>query len=208
MENLEKRILKELKYGSKKAFEYVFKTYYDPLCRYAEEILKDRDQSEDVVETLFIIIWEDRKKIDIHTSFRSYLYRSTYNACLNVIRKRKSESKYRDFFLNHADFSKSHDYGSSSYPLSGIIEKEMEGGIAKVIDALPPQCKKIFIMSRVDDLSHQEIADRLDLSVNTVKSQIMNALKKIQIALKNMMIIFAVLINLQIFYFTYHLLSK
>lgn len=196
MENLEKRILKELKYGSKKAFEYVFKTYYDPLCRYAEEILKDRDQSEDVVETLFIIIWEDRKKIDIHTSFRSYLYRSTYNACLNVIRKRKSESKYRDFFLNHADFSKSHDYGSSSYPLSGIIEKEMESGIAKVIDALPPQCKRIFLMSRVDDLSHQEIADKLDLSVNTVKSQIMNALKKIQVALKNMMIIFAVLINL------------
>jgi RNA polymerase sigma-70 factor, ECF subfamily len=198
MENLEKRILKELKYGSKKAFEYVFKTYYDPLCRYAEEILKDRNQSEDVVETLFIIIWEERKKLDIHTSFRSYLYRSTYNACLNIIRKRKSESKYRDFFRNHSDFSKSHDYGSSSYPLSEIIEKEMEGGIAKVIDALPPQCKKIFLMSRVDDLSHQEIADKLDISVNTVKSQIMSALKKIQVAMKDLMFVFAVLINLQI----------
>ncbi len=200
MENLEKRILKELKYGSKKAFEYVFKTYYDPLCRYAEEILKDRDQAEDVVETLFIIIWEDRKKIDIHTSFRSYLYRSTYNACLNIIRKRKSESKYRDFFLHHSDFSKTHDYGSSSYPLSGIIEREMESGIAKVIDKLPAQCKKIFLMSRVDDLSHQEIADKLDLSVNTVKSQIMNALKKILVALKNMMILLLLLTTLQIFF--------
>jgi RNA polymerase sigma-70 factor, ECF subfamily len=189
MENLELRILKELKYGSKKAFEYVFKTYYDPLCRYAEEILKDRHQSEDVVETIFIIIWEDRKKLDIHTSFRSYIYRSTYNACLNIIRKRKSESKYRAFFRNHATFSKSHDYGSSSYPLSEIIEKEMESDISKVIAALPPQCKKIFLMSRVDDLSHQEIADKLDLSVNTVKSQIMSALKKIQVTLKKMMIL-------------------
>ncbi|MGF1587535.1 MAG: RNA polymerase sigma-70 factor [Bacteroidales bacterium] len=196
MENLEKRILKELKYGSKKAFEYVFKTYYDSLCRYAEEILKDRDQAEDVVENLFIVIWEDRIKIDIHTSFRSYLYRSTYNACLNIIRKRKSESKYRDFFLNHSDFSKFHDYGSSSYPLSGIIEKEMESDIAKIIDALPPQCKKVFLMSRVDDLSHLEIADKLDLSVNTVKSHIMNALKKIQVALKNMMIVLVLLTTL------------
>ncbi len=208
MENLEKRILKELKYGSKKAFEYVFKAYYASLCRYAEEILRDSDQAEDVVEIIFIRIWEERKKLDYHTSFRSYLYRSTYNACLNVIRKRKSESKYRDFFLNHADFSKTHDYGSSSYPLSGIIEKEMEGGIAKVIDALPPQCKKIFLMSRVDNLSHQEIADKLDLSLNTVKSQIMNALKKIQVALKNVMVVLAMLLNLQVFYFTYHLLFK
>jgi RNA polymerase sigma-70 factor, ECF subfamily len=106
MDNLEKRILKEMKYGSQKAFEYVFKTYYDPLCRYAEEILKDTNKAEDVVENLFVIIWEDRKKIDIHTSFRSYLYRSTYNACMNIIRKRKSENKYRNFFFTILTFRK------------------------------------------------------------------------------------------------------
>ena len=194
MENLEKSILKELKYGSNKAYEYVFKTYHELLCRYAEEILKDRDQAEDVVENLFVIIWEDRKKIDIHTSFRSYLYRSTYNSCLNVLRKRKSENRYRDFFLYHSDFSKTHDYGSLSYPLSGIIEREMDIRIAKIIDDLPSQCKKIFLMSRVDDLSHQEIADKLNLSVNTVKSQIMNALKRIQAALKQIMMILTVLL--------------
>jgi RNA polymerase sigma-70 factor, ECF subfamily len=180
MENLENNILKELKYGSKKAFEFVFKTYYNSLCRYAEEILKDRDIAEDVVENLFVVIWEDRKKINIHTSFRSYLYRSTYNGCLNALRKKKSENKYRNFFMHHADFSKNHDYGSLSYPLSGIIEKEMNGEIAKVIDDLPPQCKKIFLMSRVDDLTHQEIADKLDLSINTVKSQVMNALQRLK----------------------------
>jgi RNA polymerase sigma-70 factor, ECF subfamily len=193
MENLEKRILKELKYGSKKAFEYIFKTYYSSLCRYAEEILKDRDQAEDVVETLFVIIWEDRKTSNIHTSFRAYLYRSTYNACLNIIRKKKSENKYRDFFIHHSDFSKTHDYGSLSFPLSGIIEKELNGAVEKVINDLPPQCKKIFLMSRIDELSHQEIADKLDLSINTVKSQIMNALNKIQLSLKDIIISFTIL---------------
>ena len=196
MENLEKKILKELKYGSKKAFEYIFKTYYDQLCRYAREILKNDDQAQDVVENLFLIIWEDRKKLDIHKSFRSYLYRSIYNACLNVIRKRKSENKYRDFFIHHADFSKTHDYGSLSYPLSGIIEREMEEKLHEVFNELPPQCKKIFLMSRVDDLSHQEIADKLDLSLNTVKSQIMSALKRIRVALKDIILIMTLLLNL------------
>jgi RNA polymerase sigma-70 factor, ECF subfamily len=184
MDILEKNVLKELKYGSKKAYEYVFKTYYVALCRYASVILKDQRQAEDVVTNLFVVIWDDRKKIDIHTSIRSYLYRSTYNSCLNVLRKKKSESKYRDFFIHHADFSKNHEYGSLSFPLSGIIEKEMNGEIKKVINDLPPQCKKIFLMSREDDLSHQEIADELNLSINTVKCQIMNALNRVQVALK------------------------
>ncbi len=187
MENLEKRVLEELKHGSKKAFEYVFKTYYVSLCRYAEEILRDRQQAEDVVMNLFVIIWDERKKINITTSIRSYLYRSTYNACLNVFRKKKSENKYRDFFIHHVDFSKTHDYGSSSYPLSDIIEKELDVEIEKIIDDLPPQCKKIFLLSRVDNLSHQEIADKLNISVNTVKSQVMNALKRIQAALREIM---------------------
>ncbi len=187
MENLQKQVLKELKYGSKTAFEYVFKTHYDALLRYAEEILRDPHQAEDVVENLFVVIWEDRKKIDIRSSLKSYLYRSTFNGCMNVLRKKKSENQYRDFFIHHSNFSKTHDYGSMSYPLSGIIEKEFETKIEEVIDKLPPQCKKIFIMSRVDDLSHQLIADELGLSVNTVKAQIMNAIKKIKVALKKML---------------------
>lgn len=187
MNDLENRILAELKHGSKEAFEYIFRTYYTSLCKYAKEILKDPQQAEDVVINLFATVWDDRKLLNIHTSIGSYLYRSTYNACLNVLRKKKIENKYRDYFIHHADFSRTHDYGSLSYPLSGIIENEMEIKVNKVIDDLPPQCKKIFLMSRVDDYSHKEIAEKLDLSVNTVKSQIMNALKKINANLKKIL---------------------
>lgn len=188
MENIEKKILKELKYGSKKAFEYIFKTYYDQLCRYAEEILKDTEKARDVVENIFVLIWEERKMIDIHTSLRSYLYRSTYNSCLNLIRKKKTENKYRNFFLHHSDLSKTHDYGSSSYPLSGIIENELIDKLETIINDLPPQCRKVFLMSRHDGMSHCQIAESLGLSVNTVKAHIMGALKKIQYALKDIII--------------------
>jgi RNA polymerase sigma-70 factor, ECF subfamily len=180
MESIEKRVLNELRYGSKKAFEYVFKAYYNQLCRYAEEILRDSEQAKDVVENLFVSVWENRKKLDIHSSFRSYLYKSTYNLCLNEIRKKKNEDKYKDFFLRHTEVTNAHEYGSNSYPLSRIIEKELDAEIEKVIDELPPQCKKIFLLSRVDMLTHNQIAQKLDISVNTVKSQIMIALKKIQ----------------------------
>jgi RNA polymerase sigma-70 factor, ECF subfamily len=180
MESIEKRVLNELRYGSKKAFEYVFKAYYNQLCRYAEEILGDSEQAKDVVENLFVSVWENRKKLDIHSSFRSYLYKSTYNLCLNEIRKKKNEDKYRDFFLRHTEVSTAHEYGSNSHPLSKIIEKELDAEIEKVIGELPPQCKKIFLLSRVDMLTHNQIAQKLDISVNTVKSQIMIALKKIQ----------------------------
>jgi RNA polymerase sigma-70 factor, ECF subfamily len=194
MRDLEKKIIKELRYGSKIAFEYVFTTYYSSLCRYAEEMVHDNYQAEDIVTNLFVVLWDDRKNICIHTSLRSYLYRSTYNACLNAIRKKKTENKYKDYFIHHAEFSKNHDYGSSFYPLSEIIENELDNRLKEVIDNLPPRCREIFLLSRVEELSHKEIADELDISVNTVKSHIMNALKSIQSEIKNLLMIFIAII--------------
>ena len=194
MRDLEKRIIKELRYGSKKAFEYVFTTYYDSLCRYAAEIMRDKYQAEDIVINLFVVLWDDRKKISIHTSLRSYLYRSIHNACLNAIRKKKIENKYKDYFLHHVEFSKHHDYGSLSYPLSEIIENELDDRIEEVINNLPPRCREIFLLSRVEELTHKEIADELDISVNTVKSQIMNALRSIQAEIKNLLMFFIIMI--------------
>jgi len=182
MDTIEKKVLNELRYGSKTAFEYVFKAYYNQLCRYAEEILGDSEQAKDVVENIFVAVWENRKKLDIHSSFRSYLYKSAYNLCLNEIRKKKNEEKYKDFFLRHNKAPATHDYGSNSYPLSKIIEKELDLEVEKIINELPSQCKRIFLLSRVDMLSHNQIAQKLDISVNTVKSQIMIALKKIRSA--------------------------
>jgi RNA polymerase sigma-70 factor, ECF subfamily len=185
----EEEILEELRHDSRSAFEYVFKTYYASLCRYAEEILKDPQQSEDVVISLFLIIWDTRHKLTIHTSLNSYLYRSTYNACMNVLRKKKTEDKYRDFCIHHSDSSKTNDYGSSSYPLSDIVEKEMFDRIRMVIDSFSPQCKKIFLLSRVENYSHHEIAEKLDISVNTVKVHISNALRIIRTLLKDILYI-------------------
>lgn len=189
MNELEERILLELQKGNQKALEDLFAAYFNLLCRYAEEILKDTQDAEDVVIHLFTILWEERNNINIHTSIRSYLYRSTYNACINVLRKKKTENKYKDFFIHHIAPSEFCTYESTYFPLYEIIDKELVEEYEKVINALPPECRKIFFMSRNDGLSHQNIAAELDISVNTVKSQIMKALKKIQSELKKILIL-------------------
>lgn len=185
MHNLEDRLIREIKEGSKKAFEYVFKTYYADLCKYAEELLKNSAQAEDVVINLFVVIWEDRERLYVRTSLKSYLYKGVYNSCLNVIRQRKSHKKYVDFFINHSS-DLNVKYGSGNYPLSDIIDREFQQIVENAIDQLPPRRREIFIMSRKKQLSHKQIASKLNLSENTVKSHIMNALKQLESVLKKL----------------------
>ncbi len=163
-----------------KSFEVLFKEYYKPLCSYACEILNNSDLAEDVVAALFLRVWEHRGEIIIQKSLSSYLYRSTRNACLNVIRKKRYETLYREYFTRFDTTSRTHDYGSLSFPLSGIIEDDLARSMEKIVSGLSAQVRRVYILSRVDGLSHKEIAVRLEISVNTVKSQLMIALSRIQ----------------------------
>lgn len=180
MDRLEKKILLDYKYGNKQAFEYLFKSYYKPLCNYAFQILKNQVHAEEVVEELFVKLWENRSKTDVQQSFKAYLYRSTYNSCMNYLRKQKNEQKYRDFFQHHISPDFSHTEDKEPYPLSSIIEIELEKEMHAIIESLPEQCRKIFKMSRFDEKSHEEIAGEMNITINTVKTQIVRALSKIR----------------------------
>ena len=180
MDRLEKKILLDFKYGNKRAFEYLFKSYYKPLCNYAFQILKNQVYAEEVVEELFVRLWENRSKTDVQQSFKSYLYRSTYNSCMNYLRKQKNEQKYRDFFLHHLSPESTSLETNESYPLTSIIDRELEKEMHEVIESLPEKCRIIFKMSRFDEKSHEEIANEINVTVNTVKTQIVRALNKIR----------------------------
>lgn len=180
MDRLERKILLDFKYGNKQAFEYLFKSYYKPLCNYAFQILKNQVHAEEVVENLFVKLWENKSKTDVQQSFKAYLYRSTYNSCMNHLRKQKNEQKYREFFQHHLNPDMLHSEAGEPYPLSSIIEKELEKEMSVIIESLPDQCRKIFKMSRFDAKSHEEIAGEMNITINTVKTQIVRALNKIR----------------------------
>lgn len=163
----EQSILKDIVEGKLYAFEMIFKQYYKPLVAYSRTILKDHQEAEDVVQQVFITIWNKKNELLNVTSFRSYLYRSVYNASLNRIKQVGIRQQYaKEFSLNAKEaFEERSD------------QKELEIQIENAMRRLPEQCGKIFRMSRFEQLKYKEIADTLGLSVKTVENQMGKALK-------------------------------
>ena len=150
-------------------FEVLFKLHYRNLCAYAYLFLKDVDTSEDTVQEVFFKLWKNKAKISIGTSLKSYLFRSVRNGCMNVIEHRKVRDIYRE--------SAKTGFGESQEPaIDHAIVKELEQRINETIDMLPPERKKVFMMSRYEGLKYREIAEELSISVKTVENQMYQAL--------------------------------
>jgi len=189
MKQDEKYLFSQLRSGNEKAFEYFFKTYFEQLYQYAFQITKEQFQSEEIVEDTFVMLWEKRRKIDLHGTPKSYLFQMVYNQCLNYFKHKKVGDKYREFFLYHqpvSDLSGS----QSGYPLETLINQEFQEVVEKSIQKLPPQCRQIFIMSRLEGRKNKEIAVILGISVNTVKTQLLRGLKSVRSDLIDLVILF------------------
>lgn len=167
--------INKFKEGDIKVFESIFSSYYKALVNYANTILNDINEAEDIVQQVYIMLWEKRSMLDVHTSFRAFLYKSVYNACLNKIKQQKVRSEYaRVVQLNN----------TIEYQNEKLIEKELQEKIDDTINLLPEQCRKIFKMSRFEQLKYQEIADQLGLSIKTIENQMGKALKILREQLK------------------------
>ncbi len=159
----------------------VFRDYYTPLVRYGNTFLKDTDETEDVVQQVFVSMWEKRAQLDIHTSVRAVLYRAVHNACLNRLKHQKVRRDYAGDWKNTQ---------SDSEQTDALEAAELQERINRAIETMPEQCARIFKMSRFEQLKYQEIADQLGLSVKTVENQMGKALKIIREALKDYLPLF------------------
>jgi RNA polymerase sigma-70 factor (family 1) len=164
--------------GNVEVFEQVFKKYYERLCNYANTILNDMDEAEEIVQSTFLGIWEKRENIQIHTAIKSYLYQSVHNSCINHLNHLKVRSSHREYSINNTDLS----IDSSSYT---VIANELEAEIEKAINSLPPQCQTVFRLSRFDGLSYAEIARKLTISVKTIENHMGKALRIMREELKD-----------------------
>lgn len=188
MQESDQQVFLAIQSGQTPAFEMLFKTYYQPLCRYANSYLKDPDGAEEIVQAAFIGFWEKRKTISIETSLKSYLYRAIRNACLNELKHEQVKQKY---FTNESLKEE-----AKSEPADHLaIHVELEDKIRAAIQTLPEQCRLIFTMSRFEELKYQEIADQLNLSVKTVENQMGKALKIMRAQLKEYLPLLAILMS-------------
>lgn len=159
-----------LKQGDRMAINEIYKRYQGVLYSHAYRRLPDREEVRDIIQDLFTYLWANRKQFQLSSSLSAYLYASVRNRVLNQYRNRK----VRDNFA--ASLQEFIELGENVVE-EGLREKELRSLIEKEITALPEQMKLIFEMSRKLEMSHNEIAQELQLSPHTVRNQVHNALK-------------------------------
>lgn len=180
----ETEILQEIQAGNQTVFEQVFHQYYAVLCRFSLQYLPDPEDAREVVQELFLTLWEKREQVEISSSLKSYLYQSTRNKCLNHLK----HLKVRDNYADHAKafFARSSEGDAASYA-------ELEGRVTQVIAGLPERCREIFELSRYEGLKYREIADLLHISPKTVEVQMVKALKTLREQLKDYLVVVLIL---------------
>jgi RNA polymerase sigma-70 factor, ECF subfamily len=190
----ENELIQGLRSGEEDAFEFIFKNHFTGLCLFAEHFLKNTKTAEEIVEDFFCDLWDNCARISITSSLRGYLYRSVHNRCLKYIRHQKVEEQYiaeHQYYFADREILET---VTGDYPMVNLMTRELEDKITFVIESLPTQCKKVFCMNRFDNLTYQEIADQLNVSVNTVKTQMARALQKLRIELKDYLVLLAILL--------------
>ncbi len=183
----ENTLITNLKLGKEAAYKELFFTYFEPLTLYAKKYLGDLDTAQDVVQEVFSYLFENRESLAITESLKSFLYKSVGNRSLNLLKHEGVKDRNHSLIKHNSSEAFEEDFMELS---------ELEVRISKLIDTLPPECARIFRMSRMEQKSNQEIADALNISKRTVETQISKALKVLRTALK-MMLIQIILRNLQ-----------
>jgi RNA polymerase sigma-70 factor (ECF subfamily) len=168
-------IILKLNAGNRETFEFIFKKFYSLLCYEARSYIKSEDLIEEIVCDVFTRIWLNREALEIKTSLRDYLVKAVHNNCIDYYRQLKRQKSFiADSEESDIKLNTLLDLGED--PLNYILTKELEDKILKSIDTLPPQYQRAFKLSRFKDKTYEEIAAEMQISVNSVKTNIKNAL--------------------------------
>ncbi|MCO4294567.1 RNA polymerase sigma-70 factor [Solitalea sp. MAHUQ-68] len=164
-------ILEQLEADEAKGFKILFDKYYKSLCLQAFILLDNSEEAEDVVQTFFLKLWQEKQYLQIETSLKSYLKSAIRNTCLNKIKQRKtySEGSMEDAYLIADENSD-----------NGLEDKELQIQVENALNSLPEQCRNIFITVTLENKKYQEAADQFGVSINTVKTQLKRAFSKMR----------------------------
>lgn len=155
------------------ALEYFFQEYVELLYYRALGYVRDSAVAEDIVQEVFIRFWDNRQKLDISVSVGAYLSRSVVNSCKN----------YLEHLSVHQRFEQEYQAENPLGEDVDCVPEDLEALRARLnvfIDGLPEKCREIFVMACVEGLKYREVAERLDVSVNTVKTQVKSAYAKLR----------------------------
>jgi RNA polymerase sigma-70 factor (family 1) len=173
---IEQLLVRRLKTGDKEAFSDIFSVYYKDLVLFAFSFTRDREDSEEIVQDVFVKLWEDHEKITIEGSIRSYLLKTIQNKCFDRHRHKQVRDQHGSYVIENSPLF---DYDTENY----ILYSELELLLEKAISKLPENLKETFEMSRFEGIKYQDIANKLNVSVRTIEVRISKALELLRISL-------------------------
>lgn len=165
-----KELVELIQKDDRVAFYHIYERYCKKLYWFVFKFIKQKEDAEEIVQEVFVKIWESRNKIDAYSSFESFLFTVAYNATISMLRKKANETKYIEYLKSLQHINNSPDL------IDEIHFNELNNKVRSLLDELTPRQKEIFQLSREQGLSHDEIAKKLGISVNTAKKHIANTL--------------------------------
>lgn len=182
MDDSDKYLINGLRQGNIAAFEELHKRYYVFLCLISEHIVRNPCDAEEIVSDVFVKLWNMREKLEITFSIKSYLTKAVHNTSLNHIEHNKQRNLLTSSLSDSDQKLLSWD---SDYPIGRLYKSEILEILGQGISRLPDECREIFLLCRDREMKYMDIAAKLEISVNTVKTQMKIALARLRETLKD-----------------------
>lgn len=157
--------------GDMAAFDAIYYKYCKKIHAFVFMYLKQEEDAQEIVQEVFVKIWQSRAKIDVFASFESFLFTIAYNATMSLLRKRMSETKSREYLKSLQQIE------SSEEIIEEIHYQELNTKVQTLLNQLTPRQKEIYLLSREEGLTHEEIANKLSISESTVNNHLVTVLK-------------------------------
>ena len=177
--NASVQLMQQIAAGNEQSFRQLYDFYYKKLFHFAFAIVQIKEAAEEIVEDVFIKIWNIRQSLTGIHNIKVYLYTAIKNTSLNFLAKKAKENITQPFDCINIDLAEANS------PEALMITADLHKKIQHAIDELPPRCKIIFKLVREDKLKYKEVAEILNISVNTIDAQMAIAIKKIMTSLRS-----------------------
>ena len=183
----ERQLIEALRQGDQSAMQRIFLTYHTRLCRIAFKLTGDADTARDMVQDVYLKLWQSRESINIHVSLEFYLKRAVVNTSLNFLDKVKKLTSFEP--LERESMSIGHNVVEQSQEAQELMVK-----IDHAVSSLPSRTKIVFTLIRFEEMSYREVAETLNISTKAVEKEMMKALHYLRDALKDYLPLIFILI--------------
>ncbi|HUX59266.1 MAG TPA: RNA polymerase sigma-70 factor [Bacteroidales bacterium] len=174
----DEKLMKEIKADNMFAFDALYEKYCKRVYKFGYSILKSSEEAENLMQDVFLNLWENRHKVEKDSSVKSYVFTITYNSAISIIRKKARESDFIEYLKSVQEINVD--------PVDMVLEyNELTNKLDEIINALPKRQKEVYLLHKVEALKYNEIAERLNISVNTIENHMCRALKTIREKLGN-----------------------